>query len=585
MKKLIICIAFAISFQTVFSQKKKNKRANDSIKTEVIEVVTTYNPIVADAFKIKTEPKLKLGKNSDKKKMNYAFYSAPVASTFIPKSGAVKGIDVGVKERVFNNYISAGFGNFTTPYLDLYLHKITRFNNEFGIYGNYIGSSDGVKNTVLDSGFKMIHVGGFYEQMERYFTWKIDGNASIHTYNWYGLPNISFDDLILNNLEEQQNYTNVEVNGEITFEDSYFKNITSSINYFTDDFSSKEISAKISPNFIFPWYTFRSIDNLKLNTTVEYTSGSFKNDYVNREEVNYGFLNLTLNPYVNIEGNKLDAKLGFTFTTAFDLENSATHFLIYPDVYVNYPISKDKLSIFAGATGGLTTNTFQSLTDQNPFISPTQFLTQTNEQYNVFGGVQVREGNINLGIKALYKSTEDQPLFIRNTTKSNGTFDPNNLLLGYEYGNSFSVIYDDIQTLSFVGEIEAEINKRTILGLSATYNNYKLTQQTNPWHLPNFEGTLYAKYNHHKWYVISHLLILGERNAKLYSTTNPTIHSGVKILDAITDISIQGGYSFTDRLSAFVKASNLLNQEYQSFSNFRVQGLQILGGLTFNFDF
>ena len=114
---------------------------------------------------------------SKKKKLEYAIFSAPVASTFIPKSGVVKGIDVGIKERIYGNYIAAGFGNYTSPYFEAYVHNHTRFESEFGLSTKYAASFNNIDNTVLDSDFSNFSASLFYKQEERYFDWKVTLNT------------------------------------------------------------------------------------------------------------------------------------------------------------------------------------------------------------------------------------------------------------------------------------------------------------------------------------------------------------------------------------------------------------------------
>ena len=123
MKKYILVLFFVFGTFQVFSQKKSKKetKKKDSI-IEVVNVVTSYTPTIADAFKIKKSPKIVLSKNTKKKKLTYSIFSAPVASTFIPKSGVVKGIDVGKKERLFDNYLAVGYGNFNTPFIEGFFH-------------------------------------------------------------------------------------------------------------------------------------------------------------------------------------------------------------------------------------------------------------------------------------------------------------------------------------------------------------------------------------------------------------------------------------------------------------------------------
>ena len=45
------------------------------------------------------------------------------------------------------------------------------------------------------------------------------------------------------------------------------------------------------------------------------------------------------------------------------------------------------------------------------------------------------------------------------------------------------------------------------------------------------------------------------------------------------------GYTFSKRLNFFLKGNNLANQQYNRWANFPVQGIQILGGASYKFDF
>ena len=138
-------LLFILIFSSIFSfnaQEKKKETSKDTVKTEVVEVITSYNPKIIDASKIKKNPTIKILKTTEKKKLEYKIFSVPVASTFIPRTGVVKGIDVGVKERIYKNYLAAGFGNYNTPFAELYLHHSTRFENEFGVYVKYLSANE-----------------------------------------------------------------------------------------------------------------------------------------------------------------------------------------------------------------------------------------------------------------------------------------------------------------------------------------------------------------------------------------------------------------------------------------------------------
>ncbi len=119
MRKLLIT-SFALLITGIsFSQETKK----DTLKTEEIIVVKPYTPKISDAFKIKSNPIIETTHNLEKETVNYSIFSIPVASTFTPSKGKAKGVVREPKERLFENYISAGFGNFTSPLFEAYLHS------------------------------------------------------------------------------------------------------------------------------------------------------------------------------------------------------------------------------------------------------------------------------------------------------------------------------------------------------------------------------------------------------------------------------------------------------------------------------
>ena len=90
---------------------------------------------------------------------------------------------------------------------------------------------------------------------------------------------------------------------------------------------------------------------------------------------------------LRLDWKKLNIKLGTKIYLSSDIENSLTDILAYPDIEISHPLNSGLLNIYTGASGDLHMNSFQSLSTLNPFVSPTLFLTQTNEQYNLFGGI------------------------------------------------------------------------------------------------------------------------------------------------------------------------------------------------------
>tara|TARA_B100000787_G_scaffold170137_1_gene164262 strand:+ start:8866 stop:10632 length:1767 start_codon:yes stop_codon:yes gene_type:complete len=588
MKNYILVFIFILNTLQTFSQKKSRKetKKKDSI-IEVINVVTSYIPTIADAFKIKKSPKIILSNNTKKKKLSYSIFSAPVASTFVPKSGVLKGIDLGKKERLFDNYVAVGYGNYNTPFLEAFLNKNSEFKTNFGFYLKYISSANSIENTPLNNDYFNLNLGGYYTKEERDFTWTIGANLQQKKYNWYGLPNITFDTGSIDAILEKQIYGHYELEGELAFEDSYFSIIKGSLSLFDDYFGSKEIGFSLKSNLKLPLTRISTnLKDIEIHSSIDYLQGKFEQNYLDDSNITYGFFNLGIHPVYRIDWNNFNIKLGTKIYLTSDIENSLTDILAYPDVQITYPLISDLINIYAGSGGDLHMNSFQSISKQNPFVSPTLFLTQTNEQYNLFGGISgTISSNINFNLKASYKSDEDHVLFVRNNSKSNGISVDTTSLLGYEYGNSFNVFYDDITTFSILAEMEVDITNKLMIGGNIQSNTYTTIFQQEAWNLPKIEGVVFGKYNNDRWYASANIFFIGKRQDINYSGIFPSTISSIKSLEAFTDINLNGGYHFNDFFSAFIKLNNILGTSYERYANFNVQGFQAIAGITYKFDF
>jgi hypothetical protein len=589
MKKGFLIFLILIGAFSVNAQKKTVPVKIDTVKTEVVEVITKYNPKIADANKIKKNPTIKLLDKSKKKKLDYNIFSAPVASTFIPKSGVIKSIDVGIKERIYNNYIAAGFGNYTSPYLEAYINNSTRFDSEFGLYTKYTASFDNIENTILDSNFSNFLASIFYKKEERYFDWKVSLNTERNDYNWYGLPSINFLQNTINLIDENQTYNYFNVIGEINFLDAYIDKSNLSVSYFSDVFNSKEFLLNFDTDLDIPIdFIHNKLNNLRIGAGLEFLKGHFTSDYKNQNELDYSIFTAKINPEYKTILSGFSIKLGAKIFGSFDIENSVTNFLAYPDIQIQKPIIKEHLNIYAGITGDLKTNTYKNFTEENPYVSPTLFITQTSEKNNIFIGLNgVISNDISFNISGNIKEEEDKPLFIRNNSKSDGINTTSNgvPLKGFEYGNSFNVVYDDVKTTSIFAEIEYDLTKKISFATNIQFDNFSTTNETEAWNLPTLQASFIGKYKSSKWYATTNFFYVSERKDLLFNTVFPSSTSGFQTLDSYVDVNLNGGYHFNDSFSVFLKLNNILNNNYQRFANFNVQGFQALGGITYKFDF
>ena len=103
------------------------------------------------------------------------------------------------------------------------------------------------------------------------------------------------------------------------------------------------------------------------------------------------------------------------------------------------------------------------------------------------------------------------------------------------------------------------------------------------WHLPELKFTLRGNYNlFDKIYVKADFTLEQGRKSPVY-LFNPADDDIAVNLPVIADGNLSVEYRYNSRISAFVQLNNIAGQKYDRWYNNRVQGFQILGGVTFGF--
>jgi outer membrane receptor protein involved in Fe transport len=189
---------------------------------------------------------------------------------------------------------------------------------------------------------------------------------------------------------------------------------------------------------------------------------------------------------------------------------------------------------------------------------------------------------VSYNIRGSYLNEENKPLF-----KSYGYDENNSNTDGYTFGNSFNVLYDNVKTLSFYGELKADFSKNVTFGINGTFSSYKMDALEEAWNLPsiqlaaNLDVTITPK-----WYAGTSLFFTGERKDQFIRSSILIDYPYQNVtLDSYFDLNAHVGYKHSERLTFFLKGNNLANQDYQRWLNYPVQGLQVLGGASYKFDF
>ena len=551
----------------------------DDLGTEVVNIVKPYTPTISDAFKVKETPVLNDSLTTQKKEVNYSIFSVPVASTFTPAKGKATTVEKAKPIKLYDNYATLGFGNYTSVLGELYSNfEISRTDNA-GFFFRHNSSQGDIDGVLLENKYYNTSLDGNYTSRQRDVSYRLDAGIKHQVFNWYGLPDSIEEELSLLNetMDVQQTYLSGSIGGSITMDESLFEKISANVQFVSDAFGSSEFNITAQPEFAFPLTDF----TLKVDGDVNYLSGSFERNYFADIPINYAFLNAGIAPSLVYVNNDLTLSLGVAAYVSMDSEASETNFSIYPRINISYRMVDELLIVYGGADGGLEQNTYYDLKEVNPFVSPTLFITPTKNLYTAFGGLKGKLSNsVGYNVRGSYGKAENKALFQINPINDVAPTET------YQHGNSFQVVYDDINTLSVFGELKVEVSDAFSLGINGEYFSYNATNQTAPWNLPDIKASIFSNFNiTEQIYGGASLFYIGERKDQVvaygpFVDPFPTIIT----LDGFVDLNAHLGYKVNDRLSIFIKGSNLLSDNYLKWYNYPVQGIQGLLGATYKFD-
>ena len=579
---------FAIAFFThfvAFSQK------DDNLGTEVVNVVKPYTAAVSDAFKIKETPVIEDEENTKKETIEYTIFSIPVASTFAPAKGKAAALDQEPNKKLYDNYTTLGFGNYGHIIGELFLTKNIDKNSYIGGMIRHHSSQGGIKEVVLDDNFSNTQVDVTYGNVDKNRAWNADLGYQNQVYNWYGLPTFQFENLtpeeratFIGRVDPKQTYSTIYAGGRYALESSFFKGAEIKFNRFWDGYDSGENNLVLKPEFAFDVMN----TTIKTRVIVDHLSGSFaKNPLIASESLDYSITNLGLAPSISMQQNGWNFNLGAQIFYSSDSENSESKLFVYPEISTSYNIVGDFMILYGGIEGTLKQNTYRNFVAENPFVSPNLFIAPTDQQYDFFAGLKGKlASNVSYNARGSYMSEKNKAFFVNNEPNTFVTNAEN-----YDFGNSFSVAYDNLKTITFFGEIKADFSKNFTAGIDASIMSYSTSNFEEAWNLPTMKIVANSSYQiNEKWNIGAQFFYVGERKDIAYQYGDnaifpPDVVSSVATVDGYFDLNAQVYYTFNPRISAFLKLNNIANQAYERWINYPSQQFQILAGANFKFDF
>ena len=451
----------------------------------------------------------------------------------------------------------------------------------------HLSSQGGIKDLELDDKYGNTSLDLTYGVRERDMSWNVDLGVKNQVYNWYGLPtkNIFFDDATIGGIDSKQSYNTIALGGKMSFKDGIFKDATMQFKRFSDGFSSGENRFFIKPDFDFEVMS----QKIKADLVVDYVGGSFARILDVNSELKYSTIIAGIKPSILYQQDDLSVQIGvgvFYATAKINGESDGKIF-VYPNVKASYKLVGDILIAYAGAEGSLQQNSYADFVEDNAFISPTISVSPTDNKYDIYAGLKGKLANaVAFNVRASYLNQDDKAMFVSNE------YNPINANTeGYAYGNSFGIVYDNVKTISLFGELKADFSKNITFGVNATYNSFSTEIESEAWNLPQLKvGTSVDFDINEKWYAGANVFFVGERKDRVTVQDDMmafpvTFTQQVQNLDSYFDLNAHVGYKYNARLTGFLKGNNLANQQYNRWTNMPVQGIQILIGANYKFDF
>lgn len=566
-------ILFFFVFQFSFAQKK------EQIGTETVNVVKPYTPTISDAFKVKETPSLDEEGNAKKETVKYTIFSFPVASTFTPSKGKAEGVEKEKQEHLFKNYATFGIGNYGTFIGELFVNHDLNDTDYVGGMFRHHSSKGGIKNVELEDRFYDTAIDLMYGSNQNDLSWNVNLGYQNQIYNWYGLP-ANFDSTLINGINPQQTYSTISLGGKIDFNESILNKMSLKFSHFSDAFESSE-----NRFFAKPTIQFDVMDSaVKTDIIVDYVGGSFKENYSNTniEPMKYGFTNFGIAPSFVMQKDDWTLNIGAGLFYSLDNENSNNTFFVYPKINASYKVVGDLMIFYAGAEGNLEQNSYQDFVSKNPFLSPTLNIAPTDKQYDVFAGLKGKlTNNVSYNIKGSYVNERNKALFKSNDYNEKATNQD------YAFGNSFQVVYDDMRTLNFYGELKADFSENVTFGVNGSFSSFTNDFENEAWNLPAVKINSSLDFNiTPKWFAGVNVFYVGERkDQKLNTDVVYVVQPDPFTLPSYFDVNANVGFKYSDRLTAFLKANNITNKAYEKWLNYPVQGFQVILGVNYKFDF
>ena len=559
----------------------------DSLKLkQEVEVVKAYQPSILDAQKINDIPQIK-PEQTEAPTFDYSIFSKPVFSTFDPTPVAAAKMVGDPKEPLGLGLLKLGFGNYLTPYGELFFNAQPTQKSNFGMHFSHLSSSGKVKLLNEDL-VKAPESENTAEIFGKKFFRKSTLSGSLafdrKAFTYYGYAGDRLSDALKEEMipyfQDKQYFSK----GTATFHLKSETLSTAELNY---DFGAKyhyliSKTGQTEHEVVLSGDVSKNIDNalglLSASLTV-YKADSIMNRFYSE----FGKKQQTIlraNPSVMWSTENASLQLGLNTAMILDIDTDAD-FKIWPKVKAEWSPVPQVLTLFAGVDGHLQHNTYSAIAAENPYVDPYHDVANTNYKYIVSGGFKGKlTSKTNYVAEASYSAIEKQHFYI---LYGQDVFNLSSVG-SRSLNNTFDWVYDDVNILKLSGEVMHSVSDNFSVRLLGNYYSYDLKSLDKPWQMPNFDFTLSGVYKPTEQIKFTtDIFVVGKRSALISELPNSSRLSRVVNMDPIIDLNVGAEYQFSPKLNFFAKLNNFGFQKYEQWLGYTNKGLNWMAGISYSF--
>ncbi len=531
-------------------------------KSEEVTIIAPYNPTVTTAQKINRNPKIVPGEDEQLPEPEYSIRSERVSTSIAPEAPNPSRVPGEPAKDLYRSHLRAGFGNYTTPYFELWVNSLQSDEFNAGAHLKHISSFGDIKDYAKSSFSNSLleAYGSKYFNQNTFVAALGYEHNMLHRYGFKpdDFPGLTIDDDDLSQVYQKIGFK-LGLESNKAARDAFNYHVLLDGYYYFDKFESNETRITFSPGIAKKMDLFgnRRSQELGLDLRMDY--------FLNNDSLSdYSGGIISAEPFLDMDLSPYRVKIGLQGDYRMD---SASQFHLYPVIEAEASLLEKMIIVYAGAKGGLERISFEGLSSENPFVNSILPLDYMNNKIIMYGGVKGRITEIvdfNVGLR--YSITENMPLFVNDTSTA---------LL-----NTFGLVYDDVNVFTFNGMLGFRSKSDFGLLLKVAFNAYSADQEEKAWHRPALDASLES------YYILKEKLKISADmhfRSGMYARTFKNNVVEPELLDAWFDLGLGAEYRITRQFSAFVKLNNILNQQYYRWYNYPVQQFNALAGIGFSF--